>query len=79
MMPEVDGKDVYEFIKEKTPHLLDKLIFLTGGTFTHRTTKFISQVTNPVLDKPVEFHILITTIKQTIELANFRQQSHQSE
>lgn len=79
MMPEVDGKDVYEFIKEKTPQLVDRLIFLTGGTFTQRTTKFVSQLTNPVLDKPVEFHILITTIKQTIELANFRQQSHQSE
>lgn len=75
MMPEIDGKDFYEIVKEKFPNLADRLIFLTGGTFTMRTSKFISEVTNPVLDKPVEFHILLTTIKQTIELADLRQKS----
>lgn len=53
MMPEVDGKSLYDAIKKEHPELLDRIVFMSGGAFTPRLRKFASAVSNPVLQKPV--------------------------
>ena len=53
MMPEVDGKSLYDAIKKEHPELVDRIVFMSGGAFTPRLRKFASAVSNPVLQKPV--------------------------
>ncbi len=53
MMPEVDGKSIYDAIKKEHPELIDRIVFMSGGAFTPRLRKFASAVSNPVLQKPV--------------------------
>ncbi|MCZ6805550.1 MAG: hybrid sensor histidine kinase/response regulator, partial [Deltaproteobacteria bacterium] len=53
MMPEVDGKSLYETIQGQHPRLVDRIVFMSGGAFTPRLRKFAASVSNPVLQKPV--------------------------
>jgi len=53
MMPEVDGKSLYDAIEKEHPELVDRIVFMSGGAFTPRLRKFASAVSNPVLQKPV--------------------------
>ncbi len=53
MMPEVDGKTLYDAIQRDHPELADRIVFMSGGAFTPRLRKFAAAVSNPVLQKPV--------------------------
>lgn len=53
MMPDVDGKSLYDTIQRKHPKLVDRVVFMSGGAFTPRLRKFAASVSNPVLQKPV--------------------------
>jgi two-component system cell cycle sensor histidine kinase/response regulator CckA len=53
MMPEIDGKSFYDAVKKEHPHLVDRIVFMSGGAFTPRLRKFAASVPNPVMQKPV--------------------------
>lgn len=68
MMPDTDGIEVYEFLMKNQPRLAARVIFFTGGAFTARTKKFIDNVPNNVLEKPVDFILLRSLIKRMAQL-----------
>ena len=51
-MPGVDGHQVYQYVKNKYPELLSRLIFVTGDTLHETTHKFLEECGCPVLIKP---------------------------
>jgi CheY-like chemotaxis protein len=53
MMPDIDGTEVYAAIQRRFPHLLDRLVFFTGGALTSRTRAFIEQSSQPLVHKPM--------------------------
>lgn len=53
MMPDLDGKQVYESLRERAPALLPRIVFCSGGVFTRRMEAFIQSVQNPFLTKPI--------------------------
>ncbi len=67
MMPQVDGIKVYDAIRELAPHLLDRLLFCSGGAFTDRMKGFADSVSTPVLEKPVKPDALRSAIASIVE------------
>lgn len=58
MMPLVSGVQVYEAVRMRRPHLLDRFVFMTGGAFTPRGQEFLDLVQAPVLAKPFDVAVL---------------------
>lgn len=54
MMPELTGMDVYEWLKAAHPGGEERMVFMTGGTFTVRAEEFLRRVPNPRFEKPFE-------------------------
>lgn len=52
MMPEMTGMDFYGELEAHFPEYLDRVAFLTGGTFTPEARRFISEGEHLVIEKP---------------------------
>jgi DNA-binding response OmpR family regulator len=50
--PAMNGKELYQWLKEKHPPLADGVIFTTGDVMGKDTQSFLSQVSRPFLPKP---------------------------
>ncbi|MHC4230761.1 MAG: sensor histidine kinase, partial [Planctomycetota bacterium] len=53
-MPDVDGPGLYMRIKNAYPHLLDRIIFITGDTLGPSIRAFLDQTGLPCLEKPFD-------------------------
>lgn len=51
-MPELDGPSLYRTLEGQYPHLLQRVIFLTGDTLNPETRLFLEQSAVPCLTKP---------------------------
>ncbi len=51
-MPDLDGKAVYAEMERRVPHLLDRLIFVTGDLLSQPTDAFLAKTGRPYLTKP---------------------------
>jgi CheY-like chemotaxis protein len=51
-MPELDGPGLYQAIQQQHPHLLPRVIFLTGDTLSPEARTFLEQTEVPRLSKP---------------------------
>jgi CheY-like chemotaxis protein len=51
-MPERSGQDLYEELLATRPELAERIVFVTGGTFTPQLTEFLRGVPRPCLSKP---------------------------
>jgi PAS domain S-box-containing protein len=63
MMPVQTGVEFYEELSLLSPKHLDRVIFLTGGTFTVKAREFLDRVPNARLEKPFkirELRLLVT-------------------
>lgn len=58
MMPDIGGMDVYEAIRRARPGLVERFLFMTGGAFTPKAARFLSQMGTPVLEKPIAVEAL---------------------
>jgi PAS domain S-box-containing protein len=67
IMPEMTGMDVYEALKETDPDLVERIIFMTGGTFTRRARDFLASIPNPALDKPFDLTMLEALLRTRTE------------
>lgn len=65
-MPEVDGRQVYQFIKEQHPHMVKRLIFTSGDTVSEKSRKFLDKTGCQFLSKP----FLLDEFKQAINQAS---------
>jgi CheY-like chemotaxis protein len=54
LMPEISGIDLYELLKESSPAILERMVFITGGAFTSMARQFLESVPNVTLEKPFE-------------------------
>jgi CheY-like chemotaxis protein len=52
MMPDVDGKGVYEALNALSPGLAKRTIFCSGGAYSSQLGDFVASLPNVTLDKP---------------------------
>src|SRR5262249_42507325 len=65
MMPEISGIDVYESLRLIEPALVERVVLMTGGAFSHRAGEFLAAVEAPVLEKPFapgQLHAVVNAI-----------------
>jgi len=68
MMPNLTGQEFYAELRSTNPKMAEKIIFMTGGAFTLRASHFLSEVTNPRLDKPFDSPALRNAVNRAIGL-----------
>ncbi len=68
MMPEGSGLELYEGIVAEHKHLIERLVFMTGGVLTQEVSDFIEQVPNPTLQKPIDQDMLLFMLRQSSKL-----------
>jgi CheY-like chemotaxis protein len=73
MMPEMTGMDLHTVLAGAAPAEAEKMIFLTGGTFTPRAQSFLDNVPNLRLDKPFDVKHLRAIIRDRVKRAHGRQ------
>jgi two-component system, cell cycle sensor histidine kinase and response regulator CckA len=54
MMPDMTGMDFHDELASSHPHLVPRIVFVSGGAFTPRARDFLSTTTNRHLDKPID-------------------------
>jgi CheY-like chemotaxis protein len=54
MMPEMTGMELWAALARARPGLEQRMVFITGGTFTERAREFLESTTNAWLEKPFE-------------------------
>ncbi len=64
MMPEFSGVDLYHEIAATAPHLVGRLVFLSGGAFTPRAEEFVEEARRPVLSKPWKVDLVVAAIEE---------------
>ncbi len=52
MMPDLTGMDLHDLLMSKEPGQAQRMVFLTGGTYTDRARDFMSGVGIARIDKP---------------------------
>jgi len=52
MMPDVSGEHVFHAVRDRSPSLLPRFVFMTGGAFTERAQEFLAQFEGRQLEKP---------------------------
>src|SRR5204862_3558156 len=50
-MPNIDGKQFYEMVKQRKGHLAQRFVFLTGDVVGEETQAFLQSTGNPHLSK----------------------------
>ena len=58
MMPDVNGPDLHEALRQSGRGLEQRMIFMTGGAFAPREKAFLSSVPNRCVEKPFELSTL---------------------
>jgi CheY-like chemotaxis protein len=66
MMRGLNGMDFYEQLQARAPEQVRKLVFMTGGTFTARSSSFVAQQRERVVFKP--FDVIAETRRRLKQL-----------
>jgi two-component system NtrC family sensor kinase len=61
-MPGMSGFELYQALRERTPDLAARMIFITGDTLTAATQARLAQIGNPYLAKPFAIDRLEATV-----------------
>jgi CheY-like chemotaxis protein len=62
-MPELDGKQLFEFLEKNLPEAKSRVIFVTGETSNPETLEFLEASGQPYLPKPVELPLLFVLLE----------------
>jgi len=62
-MPELDGKQLFEFLEKNLPEARSRVIFITGDTGNPATRDFLEATGQPYLPKPVELPLLFVLLE----------------
>jgi CheY-like chemotaxis protein len=65
--PVMNGKELYQHIKEEHPELVNKVIFSTGDVMDSNLEPFLSEANRLYLPKPFTPDELIAIVKQALE------------
>jgi signal transduction histidine kinase len=63
IMPQLTGMDLHDELHRMAPPLAERIVFMTGGTFTARAQEFLQRVANPVLEKPFDLPTLNALVR----------------
>jgi len=66
MMPDGSGMELYDWMREHRPTLAERMLFLTGGTFTPQAAAFTEQLEQRVLRKPVSREALLAAVETAL-------------
>ncbi len=65
-MPVMTGKELYQWLQEKHPQLISRVMFTSGSVVTGNTQSFLEQTGRPSLPKPFTAAELITIVRETL-------------
>ncbi len=68
-MPQMNGRELYQWIKQNRPHLHQRIIFITGDTVSTETRTFFEKHGNLYLAKPFKIEEVKEVIQQSLEAA----------
>ncbi len=66
-MPVMTGKELYQWLEEKHPQLISRVIFTSGSVVTGATQIFLEQTDRPSLPKPFTADELIVVVRETLK------------
>jgi two-component system NtrC family sensor kinase len=66
-MPQMSGRELFDWIKENRPHLASRIIFVTGDTVSVDTRTFFEDNQNRYLAKPFKIEEVKEVIQQALE------------
>lgn len=66
-MPQMSGRELFQWIKERRPHLARRIIFVTGDTVSPETRSFFEDSASLYLEKPFKIEEVKEVIQQTLE------------
>ena len=64
VMPEIAGIDVYERLKQRSPEIVERIVLMSGGTFTARARNFLESVSNARIAKPFDVRALRELVQE---------------
>jgi two-component system NtrC family sensor kinase len=73
MMPGMAGWEFHEFLSRQSPHLLPRLVFMTGGTFTGRSRDFVMRNDVKVVMKPLALSEIRSVVESMAALRRSRE------
>lgn len=62
-MPNLDGKQLFEFLDEHLPEAKARVIFLTGDMANPETVAFLEESKRPYLSKPIDIPALLRLVR----------------
>lgn len=65
--PGMNGQELYQWLREKRPNIVQKVIFTTGDTMGEDTQCFLEQSGRPSLAKPFTPEELRTIVKEALK------------
>ena len=66
-LPLMNGRELYQWLKEQHPEQISKVIFTSGSVPGEDTQLFIEQTGRPFLPKPFTVDELIATVEETLK------------
>ncbi len=66
-LPVMNGRELYQWLDEKHPQLVNRVIFTTGDVMVGDTQIFMEQAARPFLPKPFSPDELRTIVRETLE------------
>jgi len=67
MMPEMSGMDLYAQLHKLAADQTKKFVFMTGGAFTADANRFLAQISNPSIAKPIRAAKLRSLVRDLIQ------------
>jgi CheY-like chemotaxis protein len=67
MMPEMSGMELHTELLEQFPDQAKKFVFMTGGAFTETASRFLAQVSNPSIEKPLRASKLRSLVRGLVQ------------
>ncbi|MEM9192436.1 MAG: response regulator [Myxococcota bacterium] len=66
MMPGVDGVELYQRLLEHDAALAQRIVFMSGGVFTERANRFLTETSAMVLEKPIAKERLLGIVRRAV-------------
>jgi signal transduction histidine kinase/CheY-like chemotaxis protein len=69
-MPDLDGPGLYRQLQQRYPHLLKRIVFITGDTLGMGASTFLAQTGCPLIEKPFVPSEVIQVVRQILNLVD---------
>lgn len=69
-LPEMNGESFYQEIHDRDPHMLKRLVFITGDSLNSHTMNFLKKRRIPFLTKPFDVDLLQDMIVKLTRFQN---------